>query len=61
MYNNADNLMAPDSPLLPSRLIDKGTLLKDIPIDKGWRSHISRTTHPGKVIYKNPHQQSTWE
>ena len=59
-YNNTDNLMAPDSPLLPSHLTDKGLPLKDLPIDEGWRSYISRTTHSGKVIYTNPHQQSTW-
>ena len=60
-YNNTDNLMAPDSPLLPSHLTDKGLPSIDLPIDEGWRSRISRSTQPGKTLYTNPHQPSTWE
>ena len=30
-------------------------------MDEGWRSRISRSTQPGKILYTNPHQPSTWE
>ena len=56
---NSDNIIVPDSPVLPSHTTDKRSS-NDIPRDEGWRSRISRSTHPGKILYTNPHQPSTW-
>ena len=49
---NSDNIIVPDSPVLPSHTTDKRSS-NDIPMDEGWRSRISRSTQPGKRLYTN--------